>query len=164
MLAALLMGAPVFAGTLGGGPELGTAEPWPLYRAHFLQDLEVAVAIVRAGDGALAGTVTAAEPLRVEVAVFATASLPEQPLRLHCQIQRADPQKTVSAVLWHDTCFDGKLADIATDGTMLAVDYTFTPAASDLNGTAGVVFTIWDEASDQTGMLLATYRWTGGAE
>jgi hypothetical protein len=164
-LALLLMASGAAdAGTLGGGPELGTAGPWPMYRTRLMPHLEVAVAIVRASTGELADTVTKSEPLRVEAALFANGRSKDQDVRLHCQIQRADPKKMLSDVLWHDICFEGNLADVAEDGTLLAVDYTFTPGPRDLNGTAGVAFTIWDEISDRTTAVLTTYRWTGGAE
>lgn len=164
LLAAVLMASVAQAGTLGGGPELGTADPWPMYRTQVMPHLELAVAIVLGATGELADTVAAAEPLRVQAALFSDGQTADRVVHLHCQIQRADPNAVVSEVLWQDRCFDGNLADVAKDGTLLAVDYGFTPEAGDLNGTAGVILTLWDEGSDQTSSLLATYRWTGGMQ
>ena len=160
----LALGAPALAGRLGGGPQLGDAAPWPEAVADLSRDVRVFVRILDDASGALAAEVAAPRRLRIEAGLIAGEDMAETALALTCRVVRYDPAGQPSPPLAEGRCFDGVLSGAAPGWAALQFDASFLPGPDDRNGTAGGVVTVQEGAGKRGVNVLATYRWTGGAE
>lgn len=165
MVAALwaAMAAGAGADVLFGDP-IGGRPPQPEDLRVFDDRMRMGARLVFEGSEDLAFEVKKPVHIELQMGFITSADVPAQDVRLRCKVFFVNPRNHISRMARDVICHEGNLGAVAGSWVPMALDLTFRPVATDLNGTSGVRIEVKDELSGAEQYFMPTYNWQGGAE
>lgn len=163
LAASLALAAPAAADVLFGDPIGGKAAK-PEHLQVFDDRMRMAARLVFQGTEDLARDVPKAAHIDLQMGFITSKGVAADDVRLRCKVFFVDPKNHISRKAKDVICFEGNLGAVAGQWVPMALDLTFRPVATDLNGTSGVRVEVKDELSKAEQYFMPTYNWQGGNE
>lgn len=146
------------------GDHIGTKAPKPEHLQVFDDRIRMGARLVFEGTEDLAFDVPKPAHIDLQLGFITSADVAADDVRLRCKVFFVSPRNRISRKIKDEVCFDGNLGAVAGQWVPMALELTFRPVATDLNGTSGVRIEVKDEISGAEQYFMPTYNWQRGNE